>query len=111
MPNDMKRGRSGIVAILLLSAGCSQQVERRDSTEVLCAAEALYEARQPGASQQASDRLRERAASFRERLPASQLDQASTRIEALADQRTTEPLAPASQCSELLAQARPSERP
>ena len=110
MPHYVKRSRSGIAAVLLL-AGCSKQTERSDSTEVLCAAEALYEARQPGTSQQASDRLREQAARFRERLPAAQLDKASTRIEALADQRAAEPLAPASQCSQLLAQVPPSERP
>ena len=112
MTNRAWRPACGLVAALLTSAGCSQhQVERANSSEVLCAAEALYMSRQPGLSRPDSDRLRKMVDRFRTMIEPVQREEASARIETLADRRGADALAIASDCDTLLAKAsRPSRR-
>ena len=96
----------GAIAALLLAGGCSQQqVERANSQEVLCAAEALHMSRQPGLSREDSDRLRAMVARFRTMVRPMQREEASARIETLADGRGAQPLAIPSECDRLLARA------
>ena len=94
--------RPNATALLLLLAACSGQAERENPDQVLCAAEALHQARQPGTTAAESDRLRARASRFREMLPAAGRDEGTTRIEALADGRGRTPLVSPATCDALL---------
>ena len=99
MTNVITRSRSCLI-LLLLGVACARPAEGSDSAVIRCAAEALYMSRQTGRSPADSDRDRDQAARFRDMLAPRELDEATARIEALADQRGAEPLVTASECKE-----------
>ena len=90
----------------LLTPACTKQAQRANLDEVLCAAESLYMARQPGLVPAESDRLRQRVSRFRDMLPRVQREEATTRIEMLADSRGESPLASGRRCDALFARGR-----
>ena len=88
---------------LLLSA-CSGSGPKADEppAAVLCAAEALYLARQPERSLGDEDYLRARATLFTDKLTKAEQERFRRKFDQLADGRAAQPLAPAAKCDALL---------
>ncbi|QAY75225.1 hypothetical protein [Sphingosinicella sp. BN140058] len=100
---DAGHGRILLMSGAALASACSSQADRANPDQVLCAAEALFKARQAGVSAADSDRLRLQAAHFRDMLPKSQIEEASARIDFLADARGARALVAPRRCESLLA--------
>ena len=92
-------GKSLLIALFL--SGCSNAVEKPPN-EILCAAEALHQARNVAPSRAAEDSLRARADVFTRKLPVEKRQRFWTQIDQLSDKRGTQPLVPASTCEALL---------
>lgn len=93
-----------LVALLcaLSAVACSPADENEPPTEILCAAESLYMARDAGRSRAEEDRLRARSDLFTGKLPISERHRLWTKVDQLADRRGTQPLVAASACDALL---------
>ena len=95
-------GRYRILLMTALASACSTEADRANPDEILCAAEALFRARQAGVSAADSDRLRLQARRFRDMMPKLQIEEAATRIDTLADARGARPLVAQRRCDSLL---------
>ena len=97
----MLRSGPGILAIALFLVACSDPAVETIPPEILCAAEALHQARQ-ASSREVEDVLRSRADIFTNKLPVAQRQRLWTKIDQLSDRRGTQPLVVASTCEALL---------
>lgn len=99
---DAGHGRILLMAGAAAASACSTEADRANPDEILCAAEALFRARQAGVSAADSDRLRLDARRFRDMMPKLQIEEAATRIDTLADARGARPLVAQRRCDSLL---------
>ena len=100
----MIRVRAWLLPGALLLAACSGSARKADEppVAVLCAAEALYLARQPDRSLGDEDNLRVRARVFTDKLTRAEQERFRRKVDQLADGRAAQPLVPASTCDALL---------
>lgn len=92
-----------LFAALILS-GCFNPAAKQPPNEILCAAEALHQARK-AASRAAEDHLRVRADLFTGKLPVEEQQRFWTQIDRLADKRGPQPLVAPATCEALLTAA------
>ena len=100
----MVRLRAWLLPGALLLSACSGSGPKADEPPmaVLCAAEALYLARQTQRGLGEEDYLRVRARVFTDKLTKAEQERFRRKVDQLADGRADQPLVPATTCEALL---------